>query len=393
MPRPLPPTTVTQLTPDGRGAVATLSVSGPESLELVGQFFVAASGKSSRQQGMNAISFGRWSQPNGITEDVVVVRRSDDDIEISCHGGLAAASAIIGSLESLGAKRIDSTPWIAARTYGPLEADAWIALSRAKTERVAGILLDQLRGALRRAIGKVLSLVQAGDLDTAHSHLDQLIRHGSVGLHLTTPWRVAIVGEPNVGKSSLVNRLVGFDRSIVFDRPGTTRDVLTASTAFDGWPVDLLDTAGLRDSEDDIEQEGVRRAQKARGSADLAILVLDAQLGPAQLASEHARNIPNAIIVANKQDLASGNDWPEHVVRTSAMTGEGIASLIVAIMDRLVPEPPRADDPVPWTKPQLTVLRLAFSAVEDVDLVRCQRCLQDLVASARDVSSLPSELT
>lgn len=379
MPCSPPPTTVTQLTPDGRGAVATLLVSGPASAELVDRYFTSAAGKPVWQLGLNVVSFGQWRQPTGLAEDVVVARRSDSDIEVSCHGGIAAASAIIGSLQAAGATRIDSTGWIAEVMGGRLEADAWMALSRAKTERAAGILLDQLRGSLRRAVGQVLSHLQAGDLQSVRAQLGNLIACGSVGLHLTTPWRIAVAGEPNVGKSSLVNRLVGYDRSIVFDQPGTTRDVLGAATAFDGWPVDLQDTAGLRAGADDSEQEGIRRARQASDSADLTILVVDAQLGLDQLDSPLASDSPDAIIVANKQDLASVQNWPEDVVRTSAITGAGVESLIRRIAARLVPDPPRRDDPVPWTDGQLVALSQGLSALDESDLAGCQHCLRSML--------------
>ena len=384
MQRPPPTTTVTQLTPRGRGAVATLVVSGHNSAELVGRFFRSVSGKPVPQLPINAIHFGQWIQTHGVAEDVVLARRNDNDIEVSCHGGIAAASAIIGSLEDAGAERTDCMHWIAGVAAGRLEADAWTALARAKTDRVAGILLDQLRGSLRRAVEEIQSLVRAGETESAGSRLHQLTSRGSTGLHLTTPWQVAVAGEPNVGKSSLVNRLVGYDRSIVFDQPGTTRDLLKASTAFDGWPVELIDTAGLRGSADTVEQEGVRRAQQASGSADLTLLVVDAQLGLSQLDSQLARNHPNAILVANKQDLAAHNDWPEPVARTSALTGEGVDSLIQRIITRLVPEPPRTDDPVPWTQTQLAELRRASRALDELDLPKCQRCLQSLLAGAED---------
>src|SRR6185503_7750192 len=109
----------------------------------------------------------------------------------------------------------------------------------------------------------------------------RLLALAEVGLHLTTPWRVVFAGPPNVGKSSLVNALLGYPRAIVYDQPGTTRDVLTASTAFDGWPFELRDTAGLRDgiSLDSVEVEGVARARAQIATADLVVFVHDRSAG------------------------------------------------------------------------------------------------------------------
>jgi tRNA modification GTPase len=104
------------------------------------------------------------------------------------------------------------------------------------------------------------------------AQLDALLRWSEFGRHLTQPWQVVLTGVPNVGKSSLINRLLGYSRSIVYAEPGTTRDVVTAATAFDGWPVELSDTAGLRDAAGEIEAAGVERARRHLATADLAIV-------------------------------------------------------------------------------------------------------------------------
>ena len=97
-----------------------------------------------------------------------------------------------------------------------------------------------------------------------------------MGRHLIEPWKVAIAGKPNAGKSTLMNSLAGFDRSVVSPVPGTTRDAVGVSLAFDGWPVSLIDTAGLRESADILEEEGVRRAKEALATSDLCLWIVDA---------------------------------------------------------------------------------------------------------------------
>src|SRR5690606_34057111 len=137
------------------------------------------------------------------------------------------------------------------------------ALERATTERVALVLLDQWQGALERQCESILARLRAGEVDVAAQQLERLSSTWQVGRWLTRPARIVLTGPPNVGKSSLVNRLVGYERAIVFDEPGTTRDVVTATTAIDGWPVVLGDTAGIRDATGELEQAGIALARDA----------------------------------------------------------------------------------------------------------------------------------
>lgn len=142
-------------------------------------------------------------------------------------------------------------------------------LTQAPTLRTAGILLDQYRGAFARDVATVIS---TNDLVRLH----RLHALGPVGRHLVEPWRVVIAGPPNVGKSSLVNALAGYQRSVVAPVAGTTRDVVTTVIALDGWPVELADTAGLREASESLEVAGVDRAKDRLASADLIVWVMDA---------------------------------------------------------------------------------------------------------------------
>ena len=167
-----------------------------------------------------------------------------------------------------------------------------------------------------------------------------------LGRRLTTPWRVAVAGPPNVGKSSLVNALAGYQRSIVAPTPGTTRDVATTRLAIDGWPVELADTAGVRDATDMLEMQGVRMAREATAAADLCLWVLDASAQPVWPELQGAVQL-----VVNKIDLpaAWAPDEAAGAVRVSARTGRGMADLCAALSRRLVPDPPPAGSAVPFT--------------------------------------------
>src|SRR4029079_15424602 len=152
---------------------------------------------------------------------------------------------------------------------------------------------------------------------------------------------------PNVGKSTLVNALVGYERAIVFDQPGTTRDLVSAVTALDGWPIELTDTAGLRKSDQALEQEGIVRAKAEMQVADLVLLVFDATQAWSRNDETLVQEWSNALVVYNKCDLlaarADGTDardgGPTGLL-TSAKTGVNIAELIGRIVMRLVPAAP-----------------------------------------------------
>ena len=167
-----------------------------------------------------------------------------------------------------------------------------------------------------------------------------------------------IAGRPNVGKSSLINALLGYQRSIVYDQPGTTRDVVTATTAIDGWPVQLIDTAGLRDSADTIEAEGVKRARDQMSSADLLLQVSDLSQ-PWQEPAAYDEPPPR-LWIHNKADLPRHDGLPRpDGLEVSAEKGMGLASLIELVSRNLVPLPPDPGEAVPFLPQQITALRAA----------------------------------
>jgi tRNA modification GTPase len=157
-------------------------------------------------------------------------------IEVHCHGGRRVVQWVVDQfLASRERKRPERRATPAADAAGSPSNLALAQLIQAPTLRTAAILLDQYHGAFDRAIR---------DPD----QFAELASWASLGRHLVAPWKVAVAGPPNVGKSSLINALAGYQRSVVSETAGTTRDVVTVQVAFDGWPVELADTAGLRAS-------------------------------------------------------------------------------------------------------------------------------------------------
>jgi tRNA modification GTPase len=216
-------------------------------------------------------------------------------------------------------------------------------LPYALTLRTAAVLLDQYHGAFDRAVSAILAKLDAGA--TNIPELDALATFAPVGRHLVAPCTVVVAGPPNVGKSSLVNALAGYQRTVVSEVAGTTRDVVTVPVAFDGWPVELADTAGLRAAAG-LEAEGVERAERFIRDADLVLWVMDTT-APQPVWPEQ----PGPLLVINKVDRPPASDLSAapDAIRVSAATGDGVAGLAAVIARTLVPNPPPPGAAVPYT--------------------------------------------
>jgi tRNA modification GTPase len=258
---------------------------------------------------------------------------------------------------------------VRGQTDDPIVAAAEIALTLAPTERVATVLWDQRQGALRQAIERLVGHLSSGRLSDAMCELDDLLAWRGLGIHLTDPWRVVLAGRPNVGKSSLINALVGYQRAIVHPTPGTTRDLVTATTAWDGWPVELVDTAGLHAAVQGVEAAGVALAREHLATADLVLLVLDASNPLTAEDRALLADWPAALVVLNKCDLCGlsegfsvGGLGSPHT-RVSAQTGQGLDALQRALVQRLVPHDPPRGQAVPFQGEQVAALQAAVRAL------------------------------
>ena len=340
-------------TPSGRGAVATIRVRG----DLVGlseqlaEVFQAASGRALCEVPIGQIGFGRWGQLTA--EDVVVCRTQRDVFEIHCHGGDAAVRRILNDLANLGCEVVDWRSQLEAE-LGAWEREHADALSQATTLRAAGWIAAQA-GRIERAVNDLTALINAGQREQAAARVNEILAWANFGLHLTMPWQVVLAGRPNVGKSSLINALVGFERSIVFDEPGTTRDVVTADTVLDGWAIRLSDTAGQRGSTDELEAAGIAKARDAFANADARLLLIDISEPPSDDDQRLLAEWPDALIIAHKSDLqdAWGDSLPTNVIRVSSLQRTGLTELSAAIVKRLVPTLPPENAVIPLNDRQI----------------------------------------
>ena len=369
-------TTACLLTPPGRGAVATIGIEGPQALGFLTQRFELTGNrtlKNTSDQDVPVYGKFRFDDSDESTnEEAVVWVRSETSVELHCHGGPLVVERILESLARLGAEIVGADVWRLKRESDPIRRAALSSLPSARTSRTASLLLRQGDGILRQAIEHLCELLKTGQLDEAEASVERLLHNARIGRHLTHPFDVVLAGPPNVGKSSLINALVGYERAIVHDQPGTTRDAVSAETALEGWPVMLSDTAGLRDADDEIEGMGVEIALRRLAEADLKILVLDASDADSQqmLSAFPTMLREDALIVENKIDLAEDVlECPDNaVLRTSAATGEGLSELVKRILERLVPDPPGKDDPLPFTATQTKRIQDVRTALRGGDV-------------------------
>ena len=347
----------------GYSALSCLRAEGPGIRGLVQRLFRPGSSQGWKHLGAGEPVFGHWKQHDG--EEIVVSIVGEGVVEIQCHGGTVSRDLLIDSFLAEGCELVGWEAWMKETAVNPIEAAATRALTNARTHRVAMILIDQLRGALQNAIERIVDCLARRDLASAKSGLESLITQSSTGTHLESGWSVAFIGSPNAGKSSLINAILGFQRAIVLSQPGTTRDLLTARTALEGWPIELVDTAGLRSGGESLEAMGMELALQQASRSDLVLLVADASCAWTAEQDRWRSRFPNVLIVHNKQDLSS--HYPGALpdgIPTVAIAATGVEHLCAEILRRTVGHPPAHGVAVPFTHAQAEEIGNALALVE-----------------------------
>jgi tRNA modification GTPase len=378
---------VSVLTPPGTGAIATVAVAGPRAWGLARWLFRPAGTKPLPESPeLHRFWFGTLGEGAG-DEVILAVKQIEPEvaIEVHCHGGRRVVRWVIEQFT--GERRGVSPACVEQQGTSGLRPDARL-LPLAPTLRTASVLLDQYHGAFDRAAGAILAHLDAGNLEDARRELGQLAALAPVGRHLVVPWKVVVAGPPNVGKSSLVNALAGYQRAVVSEVAGTTRDVVTTAVAFDGWPVELADTAGLRDAAG-LEAAGVERAKQVLASADVVVWVSDSDEWEHSYPDPETAGVvtlPNHhwVLVRNKIDLGLEipQDCTPKPLYVSALTSEGVPGLASWIARRLVPNPPPAGAAVPFTLQIADAVESALAALAEGRTADATGILRATVAPA-----------
>jgi tRNA modification GTPase len=337
------------------------------------------------------VRYGTWKSNTDVPgESIVLTPMPDGSFEIHGHGGEAAVNAILASLNDRNVATVDASNW--RQTQSIVVTEAEHVLQRCVTGQQAAIALEQTRGALVQWCQDWLKRLQFADgsneslaqhealLKQLHQDAQTVCVHGEKGVRLTEPRRLVLAGPPNVGKSSLMNQIVGFRRSITHDSAGTTRDVLQCDTVIAGVPVRLSDTAGIREtahlteSAASIEREGIRRASLAIETADLLLIVC--QPSTLDRLGEFRKELPisnqtHVMEVLNKVDLRTADERSsaigiEHQTIASDANDPGVGRLMEALAHHLLSTLPPRHSPVP-VSPRQQNLALKLCQANSLD--------------------------
>lgn len=367
----------------GEGGIGIIRISGSHALPIADELFKSSKGRRVSEIKNFQAAYGNILDPDSQTmvdEVLLLVMRGphsytcEDIVEIHCHGGPVALKKILSLVFSKGARPAEPGEFTKrAFLNGRLDltqAEAVIDVIRAKTDASLKIAVGHLSGALSEKIknlrheilGMIAQLEAAidfpeDDIEETSAHqvaiatnkaiaeVDFLLATAQTGKILRDGLETVIIGKPNVGKSSLLNALVGESKAIVTDVPGTTRDVIEEFINVKGIPLKIIDTAGIRDTEDIVEKIGVERARKIMSTADLVLLLLDSSqpLGEEDRKMLELLQEKQTLVLINKSDLPQQLDLnavleytlPQSVFQISVAQGRGIQDVEQAIADKV----------------------------------------------------------
>lgn len=402
-------------TPMGEGAIAIVRLSGDEAVQITDKIFQSPNGKKLSEVKTHTIHYGHLIDPKSdeVVEEVMVslmrgpkTFTREDVVEINCHGGIVSVNRVLQLVLRNGARLAEPGEFTKrAFLNGRIDlsqAEAVMDLIRAKTDKAMNVALGQMDGKLSKLIGQLrqalietLAQVEVNidypeydDVEEmtipvllekctwVKEEIKKLLQTSSQGKILREGLSTVILGRPNVGKSSLLNSLVHENKAIVTDIAGTTRDIIEEYVNVRGVPLRLVDTAGIRETEDIVERIGVERSRQVLKEADLILLVINAS---EELSEEDERlfeTIQNMdfIVVVNKTDLPQKVDLEKvkelangrRVVTTSLLKEEGVIELEEAIAALFFEGQIEADDLTYVSNSRhITLLHQALDTISD----------------------------
>ena len=399
---PIEDTIVAISTSPGRSAIGVVRISGGQAESIAARFLQTSKPLLHRHSAV-----GRWTSSEGSDLDEVVATlfhapnsyTGEDVLEISAHGNPLILARIVEAARSAGARLAKPGEFtfraVLNRKLDLIQAEAVRSFIDAQTDEQARTALLQMGGALskrivpaKEALIDIIAKLEAGidfadddvpppsgsvvagEMAKVHSALVELQASYGYGQILANGLRLAIVGKPNVGKSSLFNCLVRANRAIVTSIPGTTRDVVSESVSLDGVPLRFFDTAGLRDTDELVEKMGVERTWETLSEADLVIFVIDGSTGLDEKDLNVFLRIKGSahITIANKSDLHQvaelGLPDESRPIRVSAKTGKGIDDVESAIRQFLGTRPEGVSDSIMTSARQFENVSAAIGALE-----------------------------
>lgn len=434
-------------TPMGEGAIAIVRLSGPEAIQIADKIYKGPKGKTLSSVESHTIHYGHIvDRPSDrVVEEVMVsvlkaprTFTREDVIEINCHGGIVTVNQVLQLALREGARLAEPGEFTKrAFLNGRIDlsqAEAVMDLIRAKTDRAMNVAMNQMEGRLsalvRRLRSEILETLAHVEVNIDYPEYDDveemthqilvekatavkkeietLLRTSEQGKILREGLSTVIIGRPNVGKSSLLNSLVHEAKAIVTDIPGTTRDVIEEYVNVRGVPLRLVDTAGIRETEDIVERIGVERSRQVLKEADLILLVLNysEELSEEDVKLFEAVEGMDVIMILNKTDLEPKIDTERvrelangrPVVTTSLLKEEGINDLEEAIQSLFYTGAIESGDLTYVSNTRhITILQQAKRAIEDalsgieqdvpidmvqIDLTRCWELLGEIIGDS-----------
>jgi tRNA modification GTPase len=385
-------------TPVGEGAIALVRISGRDAIEIADKIFRGKAKPSEfpshvqqlgeivdRERFVDQVMLSVHRMPSSYT--------GEDLVEITCHGGALVSARVLEACLRVGARAAEPGEFTERAFHNGkmdlTQAEAVIDLIRAQTDLALRSATEQLQGRLGRKIGAIrdelvalLAHVNAaidfpeegiapdegGKLrarfDTVQKQIDELLATAEQGRILREGLRVVIYGATNAGKSSLLNRLLGYDRAIVSDAPGTTRDTIEEVINLRGIPIRITDTAGLRPSIDAVEREGINRTEKTLVLGDLLLHIVDAN-APKPIDFGERATGQAELLLLNKSDLPEHADWSgSDALRISCLTEDGFARLQETIVERITQKNLGAQSALAINARHRDCLRRAYDCID-----------------------------